>query len=313
MKNYLILSNDSVVIDDIVKNIIKEYNLGDNSIIKYDLEQTLLDDVIEEVNTYAFFEDKKLVIANSCKFLSSDKKRGELVQNDKLLEEYITNPNPSSSLVLITEKLDERKKLSKLLREKCVVVDANLSIEQMIEKNTEDYKITDKTINYLINYLKNNNTRIMTELDKLKMYKLNEKEINIEDIDKIVVKEFDEDIFSLLNVILKRDINTSFEIYNKLIERGEEVSKIVITVADQIRLIYKTKILMKDGKSKDTITSMFNIHPYRVKLAMEYSYDFSFKELEKYLKDLGNIDINIKTGNTANNYSFDLFLLSLQG
>lgn len=311
MKNYLILSEDLILIDDIVNDIIKKNKLNSNSVVKYDLTEVPLETLIEELNTYAFFEDKKLVVAYSCSFLSSNKKKNELVQNEKLLEEYINNPNPLNCLVVITDKLDERKKLSKLLREKCEVIEKNLSIEEKIKDRLDGFKMDNKTINYLIDYLKQNNERILTELEKLKMYKYEEKQILIEDIDSIVVKEFDEDVFSLINCILNRNIDNAFKVYNRLISRGEEISKIVITVSDQLRLIYKTKVLMKDGKSRETITSMFKIHPYRVKLAIEYSYNFTFEELEEYLINLGNIDINIKTGKASNNYGFDLFLLGL--
>lgn len=311
MKNYLILSEDIVLIDDIVNNIIKGNNLSSNSVIKYDLTEISLEVLIEELNTYAFFEDKKIVVAYSCTFLSSNKKKIELVQNEKLLEEYIINPNPLSTLIIITDKLDDRKKISKLLREKCEVFEGNLSIEDKIKSSLDNFKMDNRTINYLIDYLKQDNERILRELEKLKMYKYEEKEIFIEDIDSIVIKEFDEDVFSLINCILKRNVESAFKIYNKLIHRGEEISKIVITVADQIRLIYKTKVLMRDGKSRDTITSMLAIHPYRVKLAIEYSYNFTFEELERYLINLGNIDINIKTGKSSNDYGFDLFLLSI--
>ena len=168
-----------------------------------------------------------------------------------------------------------------------------------------------KTINYLINYLKNDNERIINEFEKLKAYKWEEKEIIIADIDKIVVKDVDDDIFTLINNIVHKDIKKSFDIYQTLIEKGEETTKIVITLLDQFRLIYKVKVLMQDGKSKDNIVSMLKEHPYRIKLAMEASYSFTYKELTNYMKDLGKIDINIKTGNAANDLGFDLFLLSM--
>ena len=143
------------------------------------------------------------------------------------------------------------------------------------------------------------------------MYKLDTKTITIDDINTISIKEFDENIFSLINAINDKNIKKAFEIYNDLIERGEEMLKIVISVTDHFRLLYTVKVLVNDKKSSDTITSMLGIHPYRVKLAIENSYKFSFEELKKYLKQLGNIDINIKTGVSANDYGFDLFLLNL--
>lgn len=311
MKNYLILSNDFITIEETIKNVIKENNLSNDNVIKYDMNETLLENAIEELNTYGLFVDKKIVVLTSCDFLTGDKKRTILSQNESLLEEYINNSNELCSLIICTAKLDERKKLSKLLRQKCIVVDAEVTIEEKIKNNLESFSVDNKTINYLINYLKNDNERIINEFEKLKSYKLEEKKITISDIEEIVIKDVDEDIFTLINSIVNKDIEKSFKLYERLRTKGEEVTKIVITLLDQFRLIYKTKVLMNDGKSKDTIVSMLKEHPYRIKLAMEASYSFTCNELINYMNELGKIDINTKTGNTANEYSFDLFLLNI--
>ena len=143
------------------------------------------------------------------------------------------------------------------------------------------------------------------------MYKLDEKVITIQDINDISIKDFDDDIFSLINLIINKNINQAFKVYDILIKNGEPLIKIVITLLDQFRLIYKCKVLIDDGKSKDEIVSLVKEHPYRVKLAMEASYNFTNMELIRYIKTLGQIDINTKMGVSPNNYGFDLFLLNL--
>ena len=311
MKNYLIITNDSVTIDEEIKKILNDAKLTEENVIRYDLSETLLDNVIEELNTYGLFTDNKVVIAHSCEFLTGSNKKNQLPQDEKLLEDYINNPNPLNILIIICDKLDERKKINKLLKEKCIVIESNLSIEDKIKKELEDYKMDFKTINYLIGYLNNDNQRIITELRKLKMYKYDEKVITIPDIDEIVLKEFDDNVFSLIDSIVKKNIKKSFEIYEELTSRGEDINKIVIMTTDQFRLIYKVKLLINEGKSKDMITSILKIHPYRVKLAMEASYNFTNMELIRYIKTLGQIDINTKMGVSPNNYGFDLFLLNL--
>lgn len=311
MKNYLIITNDSVTIDEEIKKILNDAKLTEENVIRYDLSEVLLDNVIEELNTYGLFTDNKVVIAHSCEFLTGSNKKSQLPQDEKLLEDYINNPNPLNILIIICDKLDERKKINKLLKEKCTVIESNLSIEDKIKKELEDYKMDFKTINYLIGYLNNDNQRIITELRKLKMYKYDEKVITIPDIDEIVLKEFDDNVFSLIDSIVKKNIKKSFEIYEELTSRGEDINKIVIMTTDQFRLIYKAKLLINEGKSKDMITSILKIHPYRVKLAMEASYNFTNMELIRYIKTLGQIDINTKMGVSPNNYGFDLFLLNL--
>lgn len=308
MDNYLILTNDKITLEDVISKIKNKNNLTNDSVIRFDLQENTVDQVIEELNTYSFLVDKKIVVVSSTETILNDKKS---IKDEEKLIKYIDNINPLNSLILIANKIDERKKLVKSIKTKFIVVNNNISIIDKIKASLEDYNIDNKTINYLIKYLNNDNERIINELEKLKMYKLDTKIITIDDINTISIKEFDENIFSLINAINDKNIKKAFEIYNDLIERGEEMLKIVISVTDHFRLIYTVKVLVNDKKSSDTITSMLGIHPYRVKLAIENSYKFSFEELKKYLKQLGNIDINIKTGVSANNYGFDLFLLNL--
>lgn len=308
MDNYLILTNDKITLEDVISKIKNKNNLTNDSVIRFDLQENTVDQVIEELNTYSFLVDKKIVVVSSTETILNDKKS---IKDEEKLIKYIDNINPLNSLILIANKIDERKKLVKSIKAKFIVVNNNISIIDKIKASLEDYNIDNKTINYLIKYLNNDNERIINELEKLKMYKLDTKIITIDDINTISIKEFDENIFSLINAINDKNIKKAFEIYNDLIERGEEMLKIVISVTDHFRLIYTVKVLVNDKKSSDTITSMLGIHPYRVKLAIENSYKFSFEELKKYLKQLGNIDINIKTGVSANNYGFDLFLLNL--
>lgn len=308
MDNYLILTNDKITLEDVISKIKNKNNLTNDSVIRFDLQENTVDQVIEELNTYSFLVDKKIVVVSSTETILNDKKS---IKDEEKLLKYIDNINSLNSLILIANKIDERKKLVKSIKAKFIVVNNNISIIDKIKASLEDYNMDIKTINYLIKYLNNDNERIINELEKLKMYKLDTKTITIDDINTISIKEFDENIFSLINAINDKNIKKAFEIYNDLIERGEEMLKIVISVTDHFRLLYTVKVLVNDKKSSDTITSMLGIHPYRVKLAIENSYKFSFEELKKYLKQLGNIDINIKTGVSANDYGFDLFLLNL--
>lgn len=308
MDNYLILTNDKITLEDVISKIKNKNNLTNDSVIRFDLQENTVDQVIEELNTYSFLVDKKIVVVSSTETILNDKKS---IKDEEKLIKYIDNINPLNSLILIANKIDERKKLVKSIKAKFIVVNNNISIIDKIKDSLEDYNMDNKTINYLIKYLNNDNERIINELKKLKMYKLDTKIITIDDINAISIKEFDENIFSLINEINDKNIKKAFDIYNDLIERGEEMLKIVISVTDHFRLLYTVKVLVNDKKSSDTITSMLGIHPYRVKLAIENSYKFSFEELKKYLKQLGSIDINIKTGVSANDYGFDLFLLNL--
>ena len=80
-------------------------------------------------------------------------------------------------------------------------------------------------------------------------------------------------------------------------------------MANQFRLIYQSKELYKKGNREDTISKILNVHPYRVKLALEKSKNYSSKILLNYLLKLAEMDFKIKNGLIDKNLALELFIL----
>ena len=58
---------------------------------------------------------------------------------------------------------------------------------------------------------------------------------------------FSSNIFDLIEAIIKKDKKRSLTIYNDIVNYGEEVFKIMISLANQIRLLLQVKILEKEN------------------------------------------------------------------
>ena len=91
MNNYLIEGSDYISVNNKISEIIKKNGFSDASISKYDLSEGLLDDALEDLNTYGLFSDKKIVIINNFD------KMDPLLNNIEELLKYVEN---SSSLIL---------------------------------------------------------------------------------------------------------------------------------------------------------------------------------------------------------------------
>ena len=164
-------------------------------------------------------------------------------------------------------------------------------------------------INLLINRVGNNPLIIKNEINKIKQYKDQNKTITEEDIIKITTKTIDIDIFKLIDNIVKGNKDEAIEIYKEMLKVNEEPLKIVIMLANQFRLMYQSKELLKKGYSEKDIASILKVHPYRVKLALQNSRTYDSKKLLKYISDLADIDIGIKTGVKSKDLSLELFIL----
>ena len=71
---YLILSTDYISIKENINNILKENKVDKDALINYDLSTSSLSSAIEDLDTYNFLVEKKVVVCENPVFLNSTKK-----------------------------------------------------------------------------------------------------------------------------------------------------------------------------------------------------------------------------------------------
>ena len=291
---FLIVSNDKITLDEKIKELNSKYQ--DSEIVYYNLLETPISTVIEDLDTYNFLSNKKIVVGTNAIFLSGEKEKSDVVHNLDMLEHYLENPNPDNILILVTSSLDKRKKIVTTLSKKANVIEEISDIKDLVKKRLDGYKITDNTIKKLMEYCLNNHEKIFNEIEKLKLYKDETKEINEDDIYKVVMQTLDDNIFHFIDSILSKDKKYAFKLYNNFKLHGQQVAGILPLISNKIRLIYQVKVLINQGNSDQTISKLLKVHEYPVKLAREKSYKYSEKVLLEDLEKLSEIDLLIKSG-----------------
>lgn len=304
---YLIISESDYLLKKSIKKIIDG---KEADIIHYDLKEFELKRAIEDLDTYNFLSNKKIVILENPLFLTTSK--SPIEQDVSLLEKYINNPNVDNTLIIASAiKLDERKNIVKLLKKNVKVVEDNFNINQMIKDNLDDYQMDSATQELLIEYTLGNYERCMNELSKLKLYKYDDKIILKSDVEQLVSRSIEDNVFELIDAIVNKDKKKAFEIYEEITEKAGEVNKVLILLANKFRLLYQVKILSKTYYKDEDIGKIIGSHPYPVKLARGMINKFSENDLLNYLRKLSIIDTDLKTGNTYQNIAFEVFMMSL--
>lgn len=312
---YLLYGTNYFLIKREIEKIKLENNIESIDINNYNLENTILDNILDDALTLSLFSQKKMIIVdNSYIFTPSVRKKG-LDHNIDLLNKYIENPNPDTILIFVVneEKIDDRKKIVKLIKINGNVIEFNevKNIDTFIKHELNDYKMDAVTINSFVNRVGDNLAIIASEIEKLKLYKNDDKIITKDDVFDVCSEQIDVDMNELTNSIVSKNISKSLKIYNELIKQGEEPLQIIIRLANQFRIIYQSKELTKKGYSNKDIADILGIHPYRVKKALEISYKFPSKELMSILKKLSRIDEGIKMGNMDKNIALEQFILEI--
>lgn len=304
---YLLYGENDYLISKKIEEIKNLYNNYD--IVLYDMTIDNISFAIEDLSMNSLFGNDKIVICYNCVFLNNTK--SDIDHKIEYLSEYLKNAS-SNILILVTDTLDKRKKIVKdLLKENAYEFknlndyELNSFITDYCKKN--GFKINNDALMLFKTKLTNNLYIICSELDKL--FLCCDKIINKSDIEVITSRMINSNIFDLINAIVRKDIDKSLELYDDLVLINEEEIKLIVTLANQFRLIYQVKNMFKFGYSELDIAKELSVHPYRVKLAN--SVNISNEDNIKYLSKLSKLDEDIKTGKVDKREGFTNFILGL--
>lgn len=310
MNNYLFECIDHLAIQKEISKIIKDKKLNDAYISTYDLEETPLINALEDLDTYSFLSDKKIVIIKN--ILSSTVSESE---KEHLLK-YLDNSNPDNLLIITCDKLDSKNFSKKVKQNKNIEIKKlEVNEKDYITNKLKGYKISNSDITYLIELCKNDLTKIDSECEKLMMYKFDSLEITKEDIDLLVVKKIGDSselLFSLVNAIMSKNKTRALKIYQDLKEYQVDSNSIIGLMASQMKLVSQIKVLKEDKLSNVEIQEKLNVKSlYQIKKLSEYIYDYSLSDIRKFFNTLSELDYRIKSGRIDSKDAVELLIIGL--
>ena len=316
---YLLMGVEHHIFDSTIERLKKALpEIDEASIIRFDLEETPIEVVIEEADTLPFLEDHKLIIASNASFLSGqDKKRNEVEHNLTILEEWLANPSPTATVVFIApyEKLDGRKRITKKMREMTTVIEAmrlegnDLLTWVQHEAKANGANITSQTAQTLVSTAGDNLLSLSTEIGKMATYLGGEGDITADVIEELVARTPEMDVFRLTDAYIAGNISRTVSIYHDLLRNGEEPIMLTSLIAGQIRLMIHVQSLRRKGYQQHQIAKTLHVHPYRVKLMLENRAIPQESRLLLILGKLADIDYKLKTTGGKRERLLELFFM----
>lgn len=289
---YTFLGNKDFILKEFNK-IKKDYN--DENIIVFDGSICLLEKVLEELDTFSMFGKKLIRVDDFDKF-----------EDFSLLIKYLDNPSDNTLVLVSYKELDKRKKITKILEDKTKVFEFfDYDLTKYVKSNLDGFKMSFMDINLLINYCNDEIDRIDSELSKLKLFKYEEKEITLDDIKKLVKRSYDSTIFNLIDSINSKDKDRVYSIYKELLEEGETDEKIMYTLANHYRLLFRVLKELEVSSDRE-VMDKFKFKPYRLTKLKEQVNLVGEDRIISIIKTFGDIDIEYKAG--LNNIDMGLFM-----
>ena len=308
MNNYLIEGNDYISVNNKISEIIKKNGFSDASISKYDLSEGLLDDALEDLNTYGLFSDKKIVIINNFD------KMDPLFNKPEELLKYVENSSSLNLLFVVSDKYDDRKKIIKDLKKKMEFIKISTDPVVFTKSCLEGYKVENGVINLLVNNTLGDVTRLYNECNKLKTYKINDKYISKDDVEELSFKRLGdstETTFQFSRALAEKDKKSALKLYQELLNYKIEPLSIIGLLASQFRIMYQVKNLEEKNMRNDEIASSLKEKPYRITKTRELTRYYSKREILDLMIKLEDIDLKIKTTSVDANTLVQLFILNI--
>ncbi|ESU30596.1 DNA polymerase III subunit delta [Bacillus sp. 17376] len=315
-ETFLINETKQLLVDNVLDDEEKDFNYS-----VYDLEETPIEAALEDAETFPFMGEKRLVILQNPVFLTSEKSKGKVEHNLAKLEEYLSQPAPYSIVVFSApyEKLDERKKVTKELKQKATVIEAKKLSEQETKSWVKERAqangaiIDNDAIELLLTLAGTNLFMLTSEIDKLALYAGENHPISREIVDRLTARSLEQNIFSLVDKVVHRNVESALRIYYDLLKQNEEPIKILAVITGQFRLIYQVKELARKGYGQQQIAGTLKIHPFRVKLAAGQAVAFADEELTRIIKLLADADYQMKTGGMKKEMLIEMILFQING
>ncbi len=298
----------------LLKNKIEEIKLeavvDEFNIIKYDALEDDLKDIVKELNTVSFFDDKKITIVNNVNHLKRFSKE-EL----ELFEKYLKNPNPDNIVILISNVNIDDKYIKGLFDKYCYIENiSNIKLEDLpkyiLKIFTKDnFTIDKEAIQLLIQRTMENQDLLEVEITKLMTYKLEEKHISYEDVLSLVPRTLEDNIFEFTQNYLNKQTKTYMRIYYDLISARITPLTIINQLFNNINLLIQVKILLNNRFTQDMIADSLAISKGRTYYLLKDANKLRLNELEKLVKELAQLDLNIKLGLEEESIGLELLLL----
>jgi len=317
---YLLLGTESYFIEEaratLLEYVIPEED-QDLNVGIYNMDEVPLGAALEDAESLPFFGERRLVIIDNPTFLTGEKPKGNVEHDVSWLETYLQNPSESTILAIFApyEKLDSRKKVSKLLKKHATLVDVQTMeadasrrfLSQMI--TNAGYQMDRETVQFFFERIEDSLSTGVHELEKLFLSARDDKMITKKMVEDLVPRNLEQNIFEIVTYVMKKDATRAIGIYRDLLLQKEEPIKINAILLGQFRLLIQVYLLAKQGYQQPDMAKVLKIHPYRIKLANQQIRKMNGDRLMQAYLGLVETEEKMKTGDGIKEVQFELFML----
>lgn len=319
---YVCYGSESFLMKEFITYLTDQWIESDNrefAVSRFDLAETNVEEIIDDAETLPFMGGRKLVIAKDAAFFTAAKESSKLEHRLDRLTEYLQAP-ADFSVILFTvaaDKLDERKKIVKLIGERKALIPFPLlsgdELTYWIRRQSEKLHLglDDAALQTLILSCGANLQNLSGEMQKLSLYVGEHGVVTADIVESMVARSTEQNVFLMIDELVRLHVDKALSILYDLLKHKEEPVKILSLMARQFRNMLFIKQLSKQGFNQQQMATQLGLHPYAVKIAAEQARLYEVDKLKLTLSRLAEVDYRMKTGKMDKVLALEMFMLQL--
>lgn len=251
-------------------------------------------DIVDAAQTLPMFAERRAVLV----------KRAEALKAEALemLLPYIQNPCPSTCLIFIGTKVDQRKKFFLELKKQGALVEYKRIYENKLsgfiqsEAQSVGKPIEAPAAELLALLIGNNLQELASQLEKLAVYAGQRQRITIDDVRTVASSSKVFNAFELAGFLGMRDLRNSLKSLDTLFRNGEEVPPMLGALSRHFRQLWRVREMVDRRATQADISKETGINSYFLSEYLQQAKNFGQEELRGIFEDFYRCDLASKTG-----------------
>lgn len=306
----LVYGQEKTIIDntiELVYDLITQFK--EMNILIMDGESVSIESIINACETTPFMSDRRLIHIKNANYIFEN----NALSNE--LSKYLNNiPDTNVLLLSSYSSIDKNGNLYKLFRTNGIVIEYKKlkgeNLQEYIQNylNKENKAITKSNLLYLTSELTLCNENIDLELKKLIDYLGDKKSVEKIDIDLILSKSIENNIFRLLDYITIKELDNAIKVYKQMILQGEEELMILSMIFRNYKIMYLLKIY---SDNYNDVVKKYNIRDFVLKNYIKWIKKYEIGDLKKNIKKCYEYDLKIKQGELNASIAIENLIIEL--
>ena len=283
---------------------LREFNEASYSLLNTDVQQAIA--AAEQLPMMA--ERRVVRITDFARLREAD---------EGALHRYLERPVESSTVIFIADELDKRRKLSKLLLDKCVSVEfAELSDGELAawaKSRLKELKAEtdERTLRQIIALAGSGVRQLSTELEKLSTASLPAGYISMETVEALVGHSRELSNFELTDHLIARHRKRALATLKRLLDDGAEPLMLIGLLASNYRRLALAKDLMARGAAREEVFRLVPMPQHKREDFLATARRAEADELARRIRRIAAADLAIKTSQATPRLQLELLVCEL--